>query len=185
MFKAGLAQWQAVGNGGMPLSTQTTPRTQIIVDFADMKCSNNPTGKIKTATLGSCVAVAIWDPELHIGGVLQYMLPDSYLARERALNNPYFFADTGIPLLFRKSYKLGAVKERIVCKLAGGAAVRDPSGTFEIGQSNQLAARKVLGNNGITVRGESLGGCQAMELVLFLENGRTLVRLANGVEIDL
>ena len=158
---------------------------QIVVDFADMKCSNNPGGRITTSCLGSCVAVAIWDPEMHVGGVLQYMLPDSFLARDRALNNPFYFADTGIPLLFRKSYKLGADKSRLVTRLIGGADVLQPRDMLAIGARNQVAARTVLGKNGVQVRQEYLGGRHAMECTLFLEDGRVQVRLANGVEIDL
>ena len=44
------------------------------------------------------------------------------------------FADTGIPLLFKSCYKLGAEKKRMVIKVAGGARIMDDMNYFRIGE---------------------------------------------------
>jgi len=164
---------------------ETTLTTQVIVDLADMKATQNPTGKMSTYALGSCVAVAIYDPVVKVGGILHYMLPDSSINREKALINPFLFADTGIPLLFRRAYKLGAVKERIICRLAGASNVLDYDNFFNIGMRNHMAARKILSQNNMQVAGEYVGGLSGMTLTMYLAGGRTVVKLPNGEETEL
>lgn len=158
---------------------------QAIVGLADMKATNNPATELATYALGSCLAVAIYDPKARVGGLLHFMLPDSTIDRQRALANPYFFADTGIPLLFRRAYKLGAVKERIICKLAGAASVMDPDNCLNIAMLNHLAATTVLGKNGVAPSGEYIGGVSGISLTLAIQTGRVTVNLPNGSELEL
>lgn len=157
--------------------------TQIVVDLADMKTSNNTSAVIGTGCLGAGMALAIYDPELHVGGVLHFMLPSSMIDRQKALANPYIFADTGIPLLFRRTYKLGAVKERLICKLAGGGSTLNAG--FDVGAENVQAVRTILANNGVSLQGECLGGIASMSLCLNLSDGRVRAMKSNGEEIAL
>ncbi|MCL5270775.1 MAG: chemotaxis protein CheD [bacterium] len=168
----------------MPMKSDTHS-SQIIVDLADMKASNNPLSRMSTYALGACVAVAVYDPEVRVGGLLHYMLPDSSIDMERAFHNPFLFADTGIPLLFRRAYKLGAVKERIQCKLAGASNVLDPNNFFNIGLRNLTAARKILSKNNVTIQGEYIGGLSGMTLTMYLMEGRIVVKLPNGGEFGI
>lgn len=71
-----------------------------------MKISNTPGTVLVTYSLGSCIAVAIYDPLVRVGGMLHFMLPDSELDPEKAQNNPFMFADTGIPSLFKATSTL-------------------------------------------------------------------------------
>ena len=158
---------------------------QIVVDLADMKASNNPQASLLTYGLGSCIAVAIYDPQVKVAGLLHFMLPESSIDRDKALANPYLFADTGIPMLFRRAYKLGAAKERIVCKLAGGSNVLDPNNFFNVGMRNHLAAKKVLSKNNVEVQGEYIGGLSGMTLLLHIKTGQVTVKLPNGDEMEL
>ena len=167
----------------MVANAGSTIFTQVLVDLADMKATNNPSGRLVTHGLGSCVAVAIYDPEVRVGGLLHFMLPDSGLSRERALRNPFLFAGTGIPLLFRRVYNLGGEKERIVCKLAGASNVLDPDNHLNIGERNHLAAREILSKNNVTIHGEHVGGHSGMTLAMFMDAGRVMVTLPNGDEI--
>jgi hypothetical protein len=54
-------------------------RMQVVVGVADMKVSNRPEEVLVTHALGSCIGVAIYDPEAKVGGLLHFMLPDSSL----------------------------------------------------------------------------------------------------------
>ena len=55
-----------------------------------------------TYALGSCIAVAVHDPVTSVAGLLHYMLPEASLDWDKAAQNPYMFADTGIPKLLRE-----------------------------------------------------------------------------------
>jgi chemotaxis protein CheD len=156
--------------------------TQVVVDLADMKTTNNPGGRLVTHDLGSCVAMAIFDPDARLGGLLRYMLPDSAINREKALLNPFFFADTGIPLLFRRLYKLGGEKGRIICKLAGASNIMGGENVFDIGSRNHLAARDILSKNNMPIHGEYVGEHEVLSLTLFMDTGRVMVTLPNGEE---
>jgi len=75
-----------------------------IVGIADMKVSNNPEVSVITYSLGSCIGLVIYDPVVKVGGILHYMLPESSIDNEKASRNPFMFADTGIPRLFKTAY---------------------------------------------------------------------------------
>lgn len=92
----------------------------IVVGISDLKISKNPGDVLVTYALGSCIGVAVYDPLVKVGGLLHYMLPDSTLDANKARENPGMFADTGIPLLFKSCYALGAEKRRMIVKVAGG-----------------------------------------------------------------
>lgn len=159
--------------------------TMIVVDLADMKVTNNVAARLTSNVLGACVALAVYDPEAKVGGLLQFLLPESTLDRNKALKNPYLFADTGIPLLFRRCYKLGAAKERMTVRMAGGGSILDRANLFDMGSRNQMAARKILGNNGVALANELVGGHAGMTLVLKMESGEMVVKYSSGEELQL
>ena len=150
----------------------------ITIGVADMKVSNDPEATLVTYSLGSCIGVAIYDPKVSVGGLLHYMLPDSNLDLEKAKNNPFMFADTGIPLLFRETYKLGAEKSRIVVRVAGGAQILDDKGFFNIGKRNQLILKKIFWRNNVLVKAEALGGSVNRTVRLNLSTGELLLKEA-------
>ena len=161
------------------------PRNQVVVGVADCRITNNAAASIVTYALGSCIAVAIHDPVAHVGGLLHLMLPESSLDAAKAAKNPYMFADTGIPLLFRQAYAAGAEKNRLVVRIAGGAQVMDDAGVFNIGKRNCLTVRKVLWRAGVLISAESVGGRESRTVRLEVQSGRFLMRTAGGAEQDL
>ncbi|RLB82746.1 MAG: chemotaxis protein CheD [Deltaproteobacteria bacterium] len=130
----------------------------IVVGVSDMKVSNKLGATIITYSLGSCIGVLIYDPAVKVGGVLHYMLPESNLDKTKAEKNPYMFADTGIPSLFKAAYKLGAKKQRMKVVVAGGAQILDQNGFFNIGKRNYMALRKIFWKNNVMIRSEEIGG---------------------------
>ena len=85
--------------------------SELIVGISDLKVSNNPGDVLVTYALGSCIGVAVYDPKARVGGLLHFMLPDSSLDANKAKATPAMFADTGIPLLFKSCYAIGAEKK--------------------------------------------------------------------------
>lgn len=136
---------------------------EIVVGMADMQVASIAGDRLITYALGSCLGIAVWDPEVRVGGLLHVMLPSAGAAEPgRVVANPFMFVDTGIPLLFRECYKLGAEKSRMVVKVAGGCQT-GPTGAedhFQIGTRNMVALRRLLARNDVRIEGEDVGGSQ-------------------------
>lgn len=130
----------------------------LVVGVSDMKVSNDPDATVVTYSLGSCIGVVIFDPVVKAGGILHYMLPESSLDSDKAKNNPYMFADTGIPSLFKSAYKFGAKKQRMKVAVIGGGQVLDQKGFFNIGKRNHTALRKIFFKNNVVIDYEDVGG---------------------------
>ncbi len=151
-----------------------------VVGVADLAVSNVPNEVLVTYSLGSCIAVVIFDPCAKVGGMLHYMLPESSLDPEKAKANPRMFADTGIAMLFKQSYLLGAKKENIVVKAVGGAQILDPNGVFNIGKRNYLAMRKIFWRNNVLVAAEHVGGTVNRTVRLEMGSGRVILKVGGG-----
>ncbi len=153
---------------------------EIVVGIADSKVSRHPDDVMVTYALGSCVAVAVYDPVARVGGLLHFMLPNSSLNVSKARENPSMFADTGVPFLFQSCYELGADKRRMVVKIAGGANIIGEASFFRVGQKNLTVLRKILWRNGILVSGQDTGGNANRTLRFHMQDGRVLVRRTGG-----
>jgi chemotaxis protein CheD len=154
--------------------------SEIVVGIADVKVSNNLEDVLVTYALGSCIAVILYDPVAKAGGLLHYMLPDSSLDAHKAQENPAMFADTGIPLLFKSCYKLGAEKRRIIVKIAGGARILDDSNYFRIGEKNIMALRKMFWKNNILIDKEDTGKNYNRTVRLDIASGLAQVKGREG-----
>ena len=159
----------------------------VVVGMADVKHSRVREDRLITYALGSCLGISVWDPVAGVGGLLHVMLPSGDIDAEKAARNPAMFIDTGVPLLFRKSYELGARKERIVVRVAGGAhhGATEDDDPFQIGKRNVLALRKILWKNNVLLHAHDVGGWQTSRTMrLDLATGEVTVR-ANGTLISL
>lgn len=155
-----------------------------VVDIADMAVSNDPDCTLVTYSLGSCIGLAIWDSVAKVGGLIHFMLPDSSISPEKAQAKPLMFADTGVPLLFKKCYQLGADKKRLIIKVAGGSQLMDTQGTFNIGKRNYLTLRKLLWRNNVMIDAEDVGGFKGRTVRLVVGDGTFKIR-AKGQEYEI
>ena len=155
----------------------------LIVGVSDMKISNDPDASIVTYSLGSCIGIAIYDPVVHVGGIAHYMLPDSGLDPEKARKNPYMFADTCIPRLFKSSYQLGAKKQRLRVVVAGGAQIMDQKGLFDIGKRNYMVAKKMFWRNKVIVDYEEVGGNSNRTVKLLISSGKIILKISGRGEV--
>lgn len=147
-----------------------------IVGIGEALVSRDPDSVLITYALGSCVAVAIHDPVVRVGGLLHFMLPESKALCSDSSTLPYKFADTGIPLLFHEAYRLGAEKGRMTVCVAGGAQVLDEHGVFNIGKRNLVAMRKILWRAGVMIQSEAVGGSVSRTVRLEIGSGRFWLR---------
>ena len=139
-------------------------------------------GIITTIGLGSCVGVTLYDPITKIGGMLHLMLSDSTRFTHSPNINRAKFADTGIRDMFDKLIELGACKNNIVAKIAGGAQmfeIKEGNDLLNIGDRNIEATRKTLQELEIAILGEDVGDTYCRTIELDLENGNLKVTTVN------
>ena len=150
----------------------------IVVGVGDMKISNDPEDVLVTYSLSSCIGLAIYDAVAKVGGLLHYMLPESSLDGNKARKNPYMFGDTGIPLLFKETYKLGAKKNRLKVIVVGGAQILDQKGFFNIGKRNHTLLRKMFWKNNVMIDYEEVGGTVNRTIRLEIESGQAWLKVS-------
>jgi len=151
---------------------------RIIVGMADCRIGAGQDSVLITYALGSCIGLTMYDPVVGVGGLLHFMLPDSALDPVRGRENPYMFADTGIPLLLENVCAIGGSKRRLVVCAAGAAQILDDQGLFEIGKRNYLATRRLLWKHGMLLQCEAVGGVACRTVSLEIATGRMVLQEA-------
>jgi len=148
----------------------------IKVGMADLKTCISPDG-VTTLGLGSCVGIALRDPVTKIGGLAHIMLPDSTAIRN-ASQNVAKFADTGIEELVVQMEKLGAKRNRIVAKIAGGAAMfsANHSDMVQVGRRNVEATEAKLQELKIPILAKDTGENYGRTVTFFPETGEFHIR---------
>jgi len=153
------------------------------VGMADMQVLAHP-GVLTTLGLGSCVGVALYDTTTKMIGLAHIMLPSSIQARNSS--NVAKFADTAIKKLIEDMIHLGAKKQTIIAKLAGGAQMFSFSSTSEImriGARNVAASKECLKQFGIPVVSEDTGGNYGRTIELYSDSGILLIKtIGRGVK---
>lgn len=149
-----------------------TNTSRITVGVADLQVSSDPSAAIITHALGSCIGVTVYDPVVRVGGMLHFMLPSGRGNPEKAKVSPAMFGDSGVPLLFRRCYELGATKERLIVCAAGGAEIMNDSGQFKIGSRNRTILRQLFWKNSILLAADETGGTISRTLQIELADGR-------------
>ena len=149
----------------------------IVLGIGDYGATSNPDEVIKTIGLGSCVAIVCTDTQSNIAGMIHIALPDSSLSPDRRVEKPGYFADTGIPELFESLKRVGwrPGQDKLSIKLAGGATIMDPNGTFNIGKRNILAIKKILWGLGFGPVAEDVGGNISRTVSVAANSGAVLV----------
>ncbi len=134
-------------------------------------------GGLTTLGLGSCVGVCLYDPTTKVSGMVHVMLP--YSTQIKNNSNIAKFADTGIVALVDDMVKLGAKRNKIHAKIAGGSqmfATSDTNDVMKIGARNVQATKETLGKLSIPIMAEDTGGNYGRTIELYSENGALLVK---------
>jgi chemotaxis protein CheD len=148
---------------------------QIVVNIADMKISTNPEECLVTYSLGSCVALAVYDPYTKMSGLIHIMLPESYKEKNVLTANPYKFVDLGLPALYKEMFKSGCKRNHVITKVIGGSNVMDKNKFFNIGERNYTAVRKILWRNNMIIHKEDVGGSKSRTVRLYIATGKVLI----------
>lgn len=129
---------------------------EVNVGISDMKIVNVPEGLISYA-LGSCIGICIVDKAAQLAGMAHIMLPYN---NNKDMINIFKYADTGISEMVKQMEYLGALRSRMVAKIAGGAKMFDIKGSStigSIGERNILATKETLQKLRIKLFAEDVG----------------------------
>ncbi|ELZ91367.1 chemoreceptor glutamine deamidase CheD [Haloferax mucosum ATCC BAA-1512] len=145
------------------------------VGIADYAVSSDQS-TLTTSGLGSCIGVALYDPDTCVSGLAHAMLPEIEPGGE-----PAKFADSSIELLLSEMEAAGANIDRVVAKIAGGSTMFDftsANGDGSIGDRNVETTRETLARFGIEIVAEDIGGSHGRSLELDAQTGDLRVRSA-------
>ncbi|MGD9677139.1 MAG: chemotaxis protein CheD [Vulcanibacillus sp.] len=151
----------------------------IKVNIADLNTAIAP-DRIKTVGLGSCIGIIIFDQKNLVAGLAHIMLPTADISKE--ITNKAKYANTAVPLLLEEMSKLGALKQNMFAKIAGGAQMFKYTASndiLNIGPRNIEATKKILLEYKIPVIAEDVGGTIGRTIEFDLETGLLHIRTAN------
>lgn len=156
---------------------------EIRVKVADLAAT--ATGTLITIGLGSCVAIALYDEGAAVGGLAHVLLPEESMSRDRS--NLAKFPSTAIPMLLERMERMGASRERIWAKIAGGASMFAsllPGGGISVGERNVAAVRNALTAAGTPILAQDTGGDYGRSVYFCVDEGRVEVRsLKKGARV--
>ena len=124
-----------------------------------------------TTILGSCVAMCLRDPQVGVGGMNHFLLPEGAGAGTDAGRRYGAYA---MELLINDVLKAGGRRERLQAKLFGGGRMFDA--LRDVGRANADFAERFLRDEGIPVVGGSLRGEGGRRLHYWPVSGRALQR---------
>ncbi len=127
--------------------------------------------------LGSCVAVMFYDTESRIKGINHFLLPQS-----NSQDESYRFGLYSIEEMLNAMYKLGAKKENLLAKIAGGAKVLEGE-LSDVGMKNVDFAREFCKVEKIKVISESVLGKNG-RIVLLASEFETFIRYIDNTRLS-
>lgn len=131
---------------------------------------------IISTILGSCVAVALYDPVLKVGGLNHFMLPGSLDANRGFNQESAKYGLFAMEILINEMLKLGASKRNIIAKVFGGGHVLHASTAGNVPRSNVDFAMDFLRTEAIPVKASDVGGIQARKLFYYPATAKVLLK---------
>ena len=141
-----------------------------------MAVTKNPKDVLVTYSIGSSIAVSLLDRRACVGGMGHCVLPFSKVDPQTARSKPQMFVDTGVSALLAALCNLGAERERLIAKVAGGAGMLGSHAQFKVGARNRTILKEMLRQLGVPVQGEDTGGTVSRSMFLYMGTGKTVIR---------
>lgn len=148
---------------------------RVTVGIGQIAVSVRPRDVLVTHALGSCLAVAVYDPEPPVAGLLHAVLPAIALERGGEEANPAQFVDSGIALLLQAVEAAGGDPRRLLVRVVGGGSILREEDGNSIGARNLLAALRTLRGLGLSITSSHVGGRLPRTVHLSVADGRTRV----------
>lgn len=147
----------------------------VVVGISDMNVATKP-GVLVTYALGSCVGICLYDRVYGISGLSHILLPDSAMCPND--KNVMKFADTAVKTLIEMMERVGASRNRITAKIAGGARLFGGENGIQIGDRNVVAVKEQLVKFRIPLVAEDTGLNYGRTLEFHSEDGVVHVKTA-------
>lgn len=125
--------------------------------------------------LGSCVAVCLYDPVTHIGGMNHILLPG-----KGSMAPATRFGEEAMKHLIDRLAALGADPTMLIAKAFGGANVLPCFQPPTIGEQNVRFVLRFLAARGLPLVAQRLGGNHAVQLAFSTGTGKASVRSVDG-----
>jgi chemotaxis protein CheD len=168
-------------HGSFLLDLRKDSNVQTVM-ISDRVISQNPSDVLITYALGSCLGLTIYDPELKIGAMAHFMLPNSTLDPIKSKAKPFMFVDSGLTIIMQELLNLGCAKKRLIVKASGCAQAMDKKEIFNIGKRNFSLLRKFLWKNSMVLDSFDTGGDQTRTMILHISDGKTVVKTNEGLK---
>jgi len=151
---------------------------EVRVDMAGMKVECRPVELL--TSVGSCVAICMYDTLHRCGGLAHIMLPRSTLGLQEPLPSKY--ADTAVATLANAIKGINGGDTRLAAKIAGGANMfaNTSATSLDIGAKNVKAVKDSLGDHKVRLLGEDVGGSHGRRVSFNVASGLIVIRLHNG-----
>ena len=159
----------------------------LVANLGEIKLSADPEVTISCLGVGSCLALCMYDPGAGIGGMAHIVLPFSTNGAQTK-ENATKYADVAIPELLQQMREQGAVRSRLVVKMAGGSQMFTPGVAakgFDTGARNIEAVKKILADEALRIHAEDIGGNRGRTVRLYIATGKVVVRIVGGVTKEL
>jgi chemotaxis protein CheD len=157
--------------------TLTATSSLLVAGIGEMVLSADADDHLIAYGLGSCIALAVWDPRVRVGGLAHFMLPSG----PANSGSPVKFIDTGLDTFLRALEAQGAVLNRSTLKAAGAAAMLTVGGGLAIGKRNAETMQSSLTERGLNLTASSLGGNVGRTVQLEVADGRFLIKSLSSV----
>lgn len=134
---------------------------------------------LKAYGLGSCVAVALFDPDSAVGALAHVMLPNGD-ENDSVDLKPGKFADTAVRAMLRRMVEEGADYTSVEAKIAGGSDMFEFESFGDgVGQRNVQAAKAELDKLGVPIVAEDVGGAMGRTVEFDTGTGTLTIRTAS------
>jgi len=162
-----------------PLLPGATGGPVLVAGIGEMVITRDPATLLVAYGLGSCVALCLWDPQSKVAALAHFMLPSGPLN-----SPPVKFVDSGLPTFLTEFRRAGGQPRRSEIKAAGGAAMLAVvATTMEIGKHNGEALQAALGQHGLRLHKQDLGGKAGRTVQLEPATGRLLIKSVSSVSV--
>lgn len=156
--------------------------TSVGVGLGEIAVSQNRDEILVAFGLGSCVGIGAFDPVKGVAGLLHAVLPEPLNGSDLDSTK---YVGNGIKKLLEEMTQKGAVKERLIVRIAGGANMLTSPGlskTFDIGTRNVAMALKVLENLKLKIISQNIGGNTGRTLRVYVADGKMTIRMIGEKE---
>ena len=123
-------------------------------------------------TLGSCIAVCLWDRQAKIGGMNHFMLPDN----GGGASDSGRYGSYAMELLINEMMKMGASRLTMEAKVFGGGAVISGMNTINVGERNTAFVLEYLKTERIPVVSKDVLDVYPRKVCFLPFSGKAMVK---------